>query len=99
MFRHGHHRVVTVGSLVLCATICVPSRARAQVDLSGEWASRLHEDRSYRQDPPGPDIGDYTGLPINEAARRYADHWDASILSLPEHQTRQPAAVYTMRGT
>jgi len=74
------------------------ARSDAQVDLSGEWSSRLHEDRMHRQDPPGPEIGDYTGLPINEAARRRADSWDASILSLPEHQARQPAATYTMRG-
>ena len=38
----------------------------AGTDLSGEWAPRFHEDQPERI--PGPDIGDYLGLPINDAA-------------------------------
>ena len=90
-------RITVASGLGLLLWLCAV-RSEAQIDLSGEWSSRLHEDRMHRQDPPGPEIGDYTGLPINEAARRRADSWDASILSLPEHQAQQPAATYTMRG-
>ena len=36
----------------------------AGTDLSGEWAPRFHEDQPERI--PGPDIGDYLGLPIND---------------------------------
>jgi hypothetical protein len=91
-------RTTVVGQLLAVVMTLATARAIAQTDVSGEWASKLHEDLLHRRDPPGPEIGDYTGLPINEAARRRADSWDASILSLPEHQTRQAAAGYVMRG-
>ena len=58
----------------------------AQVDLVGEWVARYHEDQPERI--PGPELGDYLGLPINDAARLRADSWDASLLTLPEFQCR-----------
>jgi hypothetical protein len=70
--------------------------ALAQVDLSGEWAPRYHEDQPERI--PGPEIGDYLGLPINDAARLRADSWDASLLTLPENQCRPHPADYSSRG-
>src|SRR6266853_3008834 len=60
--------------------------ASAQVDFSGEWAPRFHEDQPERV--PGPPLGDYLGLPINDAARLRADSWDASMMTLPEWQCR-----------
>ena len=36
--------------------------AFAQIDLSGEWNPVFHEDQPERI--PGPEIGDYLGLPI-----------------------------------
>src|SRR5712664_4501263 len=74
--------------------------AFAQVDISGEWANLLHEDVNHRNDGigGGPRIGDYAGLPINDAARARADAWDASINTLPEHQTIFAPAAYWARG-
>jgi hypothetical protein len=74
--------------------------AFAQNDLSGEWANLLHEDVNHRNDAigGGPRIGDYAGLPINDAARARADAWDASINTLPEHQTIFAPAAYWARG-
>src|SRR5262245_28532585 len=72
------------------------SPAFAQVDISGEWASRVHEDQPHRA--PGAELGDYGGLPINAAARQKANHWDASILSLPERMAQPHPAQYFMRG-
>jgi hypothetical protein len=66
------------------------------VDLSGEWGRRIHEDQPHRN--PGAELGDYTGLPINAAARQKASSWDASILSLPEHMAKPHPAQYFMRG-
>jgi hypothetical protein len=74
--------------------LCVP--AFAQVDLAGEWAPRFHEDQPERI--PGPEIGDYLGLPITDAARLRADSWDASLLTLPEHQCKPHPADYGPRG-
>jgi len=68
----------------------------AQYDLTGEWGARYHED--YAERIPGPDIGDYLGLPINDAARLRADSWDASIATLPEWQCRPHPADYGTRG-
>jgi glyoxylase-like metal-dependent hydrolase (beta-lactamase superfamily II) len=68
----------------------------AQVDLTGEWAARFHED--FLERIPGPDIGDYLGLPINDAARLRADSWDESIQTLPEWQCRPHPADYGSRG-
>ena len=83
---------------VLFAAGMLPVKAIAQIDLTGEWSLRLHEDRLHRRDPPGPEVGDYTGLPINDAARRKAESWDASILSLPERQAIPASAMYGNRG-
>jgi cyclase len=73
-----------------------PGSVFAQVDLSGEWSARYHEDQEHRI--PGPELGDYTGLPINDAARLKADSWDASILSLREHQAKPHPSTYSLRG-
>ena len=80
--------------VLLVVLLTVP--AFAQVDPSGEWAPRFHEDQPERI--PGPEIGDYLGLPINDAARLRADSWDASLLTLPEHQCKPHPADYSPRG-
>ena len=82
--------------LFAVALILAATPAFAQVDISGEWARRIHEDQPHRN--PGPELGDYTGLPINAAARQKASSWDASILSLPEHMAKPHPAQYFMRG-
>ena len=90
-------RIVLV---VLASLALVSGQALAQNDISGEWANLLHEDVNHRNDAigGGPRIGEYTGLPINDAARRRADSWDASINTLPEHQTVFAPAAYWARG-
>ena len=89
-----------VGFLLLAAAALTSRSVSAQTDFSGEWAGTLHEDVPHRNDAlgGGPEIGDYTGLPINEAARFKAEAWDASINSLREHQTIVAPAAYWARG-
>jgi glyoxylase-like metal-dependent hydrolase (beta-lactamase superfamily II) len=71
--------------------------AFAQSPLSGNWLPmRSHEDDMDRG--PGPDLGDYSGLPINDAARLFAESWDASRLTLQEHQCRVHVAPYIYHG-
>jgi hypothetical protein len=84
------------GVLVAAIVLTMAGHARAQVDLSGEWASHTDEDQPHRV--PGPELGDYTGLPLNDAARLKARSWDASVLSLPERQAQPHPATYSMRG-
>lgn len=68
----------------------------AEVDLSGQWGPRYHEDWPERL--PGPDVADYTALPINEAARAKADSWEASVQTLPERQCIPHPFPYSLRG-
>jgi len=70
--------------------------AAAQVDFSGIWAPIFHEDQLERV--PGPEIGDYAGLPINDALRMRALTWDASLLTIPEHQCKPHPSTYGFRG-
>jgi cyclase len=78
------------------ATVLLSFPLFGQYDLSGEWGARYHEDQSERI--PGPELGDYLGLPITDAARLRADSWDASIATLPEWQCRPHPADYGTRG-
>jgi hypothetical protein len=70
--------------------------AYAQADLSGVWQPRYSEDQPERI--PGPELKDYAGLPINEAARQFADSWDPSRITLPEEQCRVHVSPYIYRG-
>src|SRR5438445_6473841 len=82
--------------LVVTSVLLLSTSASAQVDFSGEWAPRFHEDQPERV--PGPALGDYLGLPVNDAARVRADTWEASIQTLPEWQCRPHSADYIWRG-
>ena len=56
----------------------------AQTDISGDWSLKIHEDDRYRN--PGAEIGEYVGIPINEAGQLKYRTWDASLNTLPERQ-------------
>ena len=81
-------------AVLLVAASVAP--AVAQTDFSGEWAPRFWEDQPERV--PGPELGDYLGIPINDAARLRAAAWEASIQTLPEWQCRPHSADYIWRG-
>ena len=81
---------------VLFAWLVALRPASAQVDLTGMWAPIFHEDQVERV--PGPEVGDFAGLPINDALRMRADTWDAGLLTLPEHQCKPHPSTYGFRG-
>jgi hypothetical protein len=94
-----HHRAAwCLRSLLLGGAIVVGSAgsSEAQIDITGSFNAVFHEDQPERQ--PGPAVGDYLGLPINDHARAFADAWDASRLTVPEHQCRAHSSPYIMRG-
>lgn len=82
--------------LVLCVFVLLAPPVRAQMVLTGDWSPRYHEDQPDRI--PGPELGDYTGLPITEGARVAADTWSASRLTIPEHQCKVHISPYIYRG-
>ena len=71
--------------------------AIAETDLSGNWFVAYHED--WIEVGTGPDIADYTGLPINDAARERALSWSPSLLNQPERQCAQLPLDYTVFWT
>ena len=89
------YAVVVIGSALL-VSLGSAREASAQVDLSGIWAPIMHEDQVERA--PGPEIGDYLGLPISDAGRLRGESWDASLLTLEEHTCKPHPATYGFRG-
>jgi hypothetical protein len=86
-----------LAAALLCGAMgMIASPAQAQIDLSGGWLAIFHEDQPERI--PGPALGDYQGLPINDSARAFAEAWDASRLTVPEHQCRAHSSPYILRG-
>ena len=79
-------------ALALACLAALPATAAAQADIVGEWKDRQHEDRPERG--LGPDIGEYEGLPINDAARYHAQRWSPSLWTVPEHQCIPHPADY-----
>ncbi len=78
------------------AVLLVAAPASAQINIVGNYDPIMHEDQVERI--PGPDAGDYLGLPIPEAARQRADAWRSSLLTLTEHQCKPHPATYGWRG-
>ncbi len=66
------------------------------VDLAGNWAPVFHEDALERG--PGPELVNYAGLPITEGARLSALSYDASRMTMPEHQCEVHIVSYMYRG-
>src|SRR6187401_2028427 len=84
------------GRLLLIAVtmlVCVPTFA--QTDFSGEWALRDNEVFESQGQPP---LGDYLGIPFNEAGRMRAETSAESIWGTPEYQCRPHSAPPQWRG-
>jgi hypothetical protein len=90
-------KVVRIAVAAVAWAVVANHAAYAQgPDLSGVWQPRYHEDQPERI--PGPELRDYLGLPINDAARQFADSWDSSRIALPEEQCRVHVSPYILRG-
>ncbi len=82
------------GFVVLLLVACIP--ALGQVNIEGEWAGKYHEDQADRI--PGDVQGDFTGVPLNDAARRYAESFDVTRVNLLEHQCEPYSLPHIYRG-
>ena len=65
-------------------------------DLSGYWTTALHEDGLERG--AGPEIADYAGFPVNEAARLFGLSYNASRVTLRNHQCDGYVVPYQVRA-
>jgi hypothetical protein len=84
--------VAALGAIIAVAS----GSAFAQVDLTGGWDTLEYQDFAMRG--PGPDPVDYTGLPINDAARSVALSFTPEQISLPEEQCLMYAPDYHLFG-
>ena len=86
---------LTLARVFAVVTLATASPALAEIDLSGEWAATFHEDLPHRG---GVRLGDYTGLPFNEAGWRKAQSWDEDARATPERQCIPHVVTYALRG-
>jgi hypothetical protein len=80
--------------LVVLLTVLFAAPAFAQTDFSGEWATLMHEGGVLA----GSQLGDYLGMPINDAARLRAQTSSNSDWGLPEFQCRPHSAPFQWRA-
>jgi hypothetical protein len=83
-----------IWSAFILAMGCVP--AFAQVDLSGVWANPGHMD--WLDHGRGPDLVDYSGIPINDAARVKALSYTAALQAEQERQCEYYTPAYVVFG-
>ena len=86
----------TLGVTLMLAALASPALRAQHQHVVGYWNPIFDED--FLERIPGPDIGDYAGLPITDAARMRADSWDSALLTLPEHQCKPHPSTYGFRG-
>src|SRR6185503_1649442 len=75
--------VLLAGLLVLGATLTGQNAGTPSgpgVDLAGYWSAVFHQDAGLATG--GGMVGDYGGIPLNEAGRIYALSWDASRMTV-----------------
>jgi hypothetical protein len=110
MFRIGV-RVVLAAGLGFIVTIGAQGQARggrggppgppktakaaALYDITGYWVSVVTEDWRFRMVTPPK--GDYTGVSLNEAGRKFADAWDPAKDEAAGEQCRSYGAPNLMR--
>jgi hypothetical protein len=87
-------RALVLGGSLLLALAAGP--AAAQLSLVGEWAFKAHEDFGDRV--PGDVQGDFSGVPLNDAARRYAEAYDVTRVAMLEHQCQPYNLAHIYRG-
>jgi glyoxylase-like metal-dependent hydrolase (beta-lactamase superfamily II) len=71
-----------------------PARPQTPPDVSGEWRLENHEEDTTAQPP----LGDYLGIPFNDAGRLRADTSAESIWGTPEYQCRPHSTPHQWRG-
>jgi hypothetical protein len=87
-------RALVLGGSLLLALAA--GQASAQINISGEWAVKAHEDQGDRV--PGDVQGDFTGVPLNDAARKFAEGFDVTRVNMLEHQCQPYNLAHIFRG-
>lgn len=85
-------RIATAGAALMATILAMSGQAAAYTNLSGVWQATYFEDWPDRL--PGPELGDFGGLPLNDHNLMRAKSWSASLIALPEYQCRTHPSDY-----
>jgi cyclase len=80
--------------LVRVPAMAQPARPLIPPDIAGEWRLDNNEEDTTAQPP----LGDYLGIPFNDAGRLRSDTTAESIWGTPEYQCRPHSAPHQWRG-
>jgi hypothetical protein len=80
--------------LVSAPVFAQPARPATPPDIAGEWRLENNEEDTTAQPP----LGDYLGIPFNDAGRMRSDTTAESIWGTPEYQCRPHSAPHQWRG-
>jgi|GEM_PF-60625 len=101
----AHQRGIAGGWLALAAIMLAgvpafaqPARPQTPPDIAGEWRLENHEDPGQLGASGQPPLGDYLGIPFNDAGRLRSDTTAESIWGTPEYQCRPHSAPHQWRG-
>jgi cyclase len=86
--------LLAAAMLVTVPASAQPGRPQTPPDIAGEWRLENNEADTTAQPP----LGDYLGIPFNDAGRQRADTTAESIWGTPEYQCRPHSAPHQWRG-
>src|SRR2546428_3549174 len=95
--RHRAGRLLMLAALALLGASTGaqgPARPQNPPDLAGEWRLENNEADTTAQPP----LGDYLGIPFNDAGRMRSDTTAESIWGTPEYTCRPHSAPHQWRG-
>ena len=94
--------MLVVAIVLAASSTSAQQPQRPVLDISGMWTHNdlMTEDRAVliNRVGGGARIGDYTGIPLNDAGRQQADSWMAARLEMPEHQCHPHPTQYSFWG-
>src|SRR5258708_6679583 len=92
--------LLVLGVMLLLSVVAIaqPARPANPPDISGEWRLESDEDPGALGGLGQPPLGDYLGIPFNDAGRMRADTSAESLWGTPEYQCRPHSAPHQWRG-
>jgi glyoxylase-like metal-dependent hydrolase (beta-lactamase superfamily II) len=89
---------VCLAMLVSVSAFAQPARPATPPDIAAEWNLQSNEDPGQIGGQGQPALGDYLGIPFNDAGRMRADTSAESIWGTPEYSCRPHTAPHQWRG-
>ncbi len=94
----GFWILLALATLLSVPAFAQPARPQNPPDISGEWRLESNEDPGQLGALGQPPLGDYLGIPFNDAGRLRAETSAESIWGTPEYQCRPHSAPHQWRG-